>query len=129
MSTCVFFFGGYLATPDDMKAWKASAQAQESDVAFTAYPWPRGTHWSRDSAVATARSSGLHDEALAAIKASRAGKTYVVGHSSGCAIANAVDKALEDTGKVVLVALNGFSPDPRQLERLSTQVGGLSAAT
>ena len=62
--------------------------------------------------------------ATADITESRAETIYVVGHSSGCAIANAVDAALKRTDNVVLVALDGFRPGDKQLDRTTTQVWG-----
>jgi hypothetical protein len=109
MSTCVFLFGGYLATKADMDVWVASAKTQQSKVEFNAY------HWTEKD---------KEKKAVAAIKASNADKIYIVGHSSGCANANAVDKALKDTSKIVLVALDGFAPDASQRNRSSTQIWG-----
>jgi hypothetical protein len=120
----VYFFGGYQATKDDVLAWCASAKAQKPTVEFTVYPWPSGAGAGEKSAVAGFTDSGQYDKAVAAIKASKARTIYIVGHSSGCAIANAVDQGLADTGKVALVALDGFAPNPKQLSRESTQVWG-----
>jgi hypothetical protein len=65
---------------------------------------------------------------VARLKASPADKIYIVGHSSGCAIANAVDKevtkGLKDPSKFVLVSLDGYRPDADQLKRPNTQVCG-----
>jgi hypothetical protein len=48
------------------------------------------------------------------IKASRADLIYIVAHSSGCAISNAVDDALKDHSKIALVALDGYAPSKKQ---------------
>lgn len=122
MSTCAFYFGGYKATETDVNAWVGSAQAQRSVVQFTGYPWPSGAASDDGSAVTGFTKSGQFAKALAAIEASTAERIYLVGHSSGCAIANAVDRGLKDHSKIVLVALDGFAPDPKQLGRPSTQV-------
>src|SRR5262249_9219608 len=66
--------------------------------------------------------SGQYKKAVAAIQACKANTIYIVGHSSGCAISNGVDKGLNDTRKVALVALDGFAPDADQRSRSSTQV-------
>lgn len=124
MSHCVFFFGGYRATETDMKVWVGSAQAQKPDVAFTAIAWPAGAASDASSAVSTFTKAGRFASTVAAVRASNADRVYLVGHSSGCAIANAVDRSLKDHGQVTLVALDGFGPDRKQLARQSTQVWG-----
>ena len=110
MSAFVVFFGGQDASPSDMDKWLNSARGQQPNLEFSAFPWPHG--------------EGQHRSAVTAIEASKADMVYLVGHSSGCAYANAVDKALKNTNKVVLVALDGFAPDSAQLKRASTQVWG-----
>jgi hypothetical protein len=122
MSTYVVFFGGYKASQTDMKVWLGSAKAQKSSIEFSAFPWPHGADSGASSAVTTFTKSGQYDAAVAAIKASGADSIYIVGHSSGCAIANAVDRSLKDHSNVVLVALDGFGPDRKQLARSTTQV-------
>jgi hypothetical protein len=122
MSAHVFFFGGYKATQTDINVWLGSARAQNPNIEFSAFPWPRGANSGAHSAVATSTKSGQYDSAIVAIQASSADSIYIVGHSSGCAIANAVDRGLKDHSNVVLVALDGFGPDRKQLARSSTQV-------
>src|SRR5205807_340075 len=61
---------------------------------------------------------------IAEIDASRANKIYIVGHSSGCAIANAVDAGLKSHTKITLATLDSFHPDDAQLKRTNTQVWG-----
>jgi hypothetical protein len=60
--------------------------------------------------------------ALTTVHAHAGDEIYIVGHSSGCAIANAVDRGLRDTSKITLVALDGFAPDRAQRARPSTQI-------
>jgi hypothetical protein len=86
------------------------------------YAWPAGASADKTSAVATFRSAGTFDKAVSDINASSKDSVYIVGHSSGCAIANAVDRAVKDHDRVGLVALDGFLPDGAQLARPSTQV-------
>jgi hypothetical protein len=124
MSAFVVFFGGYQATQSNMDAWLTSAKGLKPNVEFSAFPWPHSASSGANSAVAAFTKSGQFKSAVAAIEASKADTIYIVGHSSGCAIANAVDKGLKDTSKVVLVALDGFTPDSNQLKRSSTQVWG-----
>ena len=94
MSTYVLFFGGYRATITDMKVWQGSAKAQKSDVEFDAIPWPSGASYTASSAVGVFTKTGGYKAAIAAIQSSKADQIYIVGHSSGCAIANAVDAGL-----------------------------------
>lgn len=122
MGASVYFFGGYKASVTDVKVWAATAKAQRSDAEFYPFPWPHGADAGAASAVATATNNGQFGTAVEAIKGSSAETIYIVGHSSGCAIANAVDRSLEDHDNVVLVALDGFAPNRAQLARPNTQV-------
>ena len=77
--------------------------------------------------VSVFKQTGQFDSLVSALKASPADKIYIVGHSSGCAIANEVDRALKGSkvaSKLVLVSLDGFRPDADQLTRDNTQVWG-----
>jgi hypothetical protein len=122
MSAYVLFFGGYHATLTDLNVWSASARAQKPDVTFDGYPWPSGASSGAESAVAAFTKAGSYAQAIATVQECATDLIYLVGHSSGCAIANAVDRGLKDTSKVVLVALDGFASSRAQLARPSTQV-------
>ena len=122
MSAYVLFFGGYHATLTDINVWSASAKAQKPDVTFDGYPWPSGASSGAESAVAAFTKPGSYAQAIATVQECASDLIYLVGHSSGCAIANAVDRGLKDTSKVVLVALDGFASSRAQLARPSTQV-------
>ena len=129
MSTCVFFFGGYKAKQEHVDRWVASAKAQKPGIEFGARPWPNGAaDPDGDVGLSVFQKTGQFDSVVAALKASTADKIFIVGHSSGCAIANAVDKevtkGLTDKSKFVLVALDGYRPDKNQLNRDNTQVWG-----
>lgn len=125
MSTSVFFFGGFNATQNHIDAWVKSAKQQKPNIDFSGFPWTSGdASYPAETVVKGSKKSGRYKSALDAIQACGADSIHIVGHSSGCAIANAVDKDLKDTSKVVLVALDGFSPDGDQLKRSSTQVWG-----
>jgi hypothetical protein len=126
MSTSVYFFGGYLASRKDIDAWLGSAKQQSPSMDFLGFPWPSNTPSAPETAVVDgSRGSGLFQFAVETIRecSEDADKIYLIGHSSGCAIANAVDRELKKTN-VVLVALDGFRPKAEQLERKSTQVWG-----
>ena len=123
MSTGIFYFGGYQATIGDAAKWQGSAAEQTADdvLVFT-YAWPAGANADAQSAVATFKAAGTLARAVAQIGSSGADRIYIVGHSSGCAIANAVDRSLASHDAVTLVALDGFVPDRDQLARPATQV-------
>ena len=116
LTISVFFFGGYQATSEQMATWVKSAHGQRSDVTFNAYPYPSNNPEPSDKDIDTFK------KVIKAINDSTAGKIFIVGHSSGCAIANGVDQRLKDTTNVNLVALDGFAPDANQLKRKSTQI-------
>jgi len=123
MGTSIFFFGGFLAKITHMMSWQGSAASQTSDDTYVyTYAWPAGGGADDKSAIAAFRKAGTFDKALAAIAAASADKVFIVGHSSGCAIANQVDRELGGHDNVNLVALDGFAPDGDQLARPGTQV-------
>jgi hypothetical protein len=123
MSAYVLFFGGFLATRKDVNLWAASASSQMPGVTFDSYAWPASARNSdAKSAVAAFTNAGSLAQAIATIEQCTTDWVYIVGHSSGCAIAREVDKGLKDTSKVVLVALDGFAPYPGQMARPTTQV-------
>jgi hypothetical protein len=124
MSDAVFFFGGYHASQHDIDAWLKSARFQEPTIDFYGYPWPKAAGAGAASAVKHFSEGGRYDATIDDIQGAGADTVYIVGHSSGCAIANAVDAGLEWTENVVLVALDGFRPSDDQLDREKTQVWG-----
>jgi hypothetical protein len=125
---CAVFFGGYMAKPEHVALWQASARKQKPGIEFGVRPWPSGAAKSDgDDGINAFKTTRQFDSLVAALKASPADKIYIVGHSSGCAIANEVDRALKGSkvaSKVVLVALDGYRPDADQLARDNTQVWG-----
>ena len=124
MSAYVLFFGGYKASISDIKAWTDDAAKRCPGVTFDGYPYPNGASADGDAAVKAFTNSKTHDYATAIkkIETSKSEAIYIVGHSSGCAVANAVDAGLKDHKKIILVALDGYSPSDAQLARPSTQV-------
>ncbi|HEU0215329.1 MAG TPA: hypothetical protein VFQ90_01610 [Stellaceae bacterium] len=131
MSAHVLFFGGYKATLNDIKAWTADALNKNPGVTFDGYPYPDGASADGDAAVQAFTNTKAHDydTAVKKIGASSSDVIYIVGHSSGCAVANAVDAGLKDHKKIILVALDGYSPSNAQLERPSTQVWVAESST
>jgi len=125
MSTAVFFFGGFNASKEDIDRWLRSARQQKPDIAFGGYKWESGPKsWPAETVVKGATGSGQIQWAIDDVEVCTADKIFIVGHSSGCAVANALDKSLKDTSRIALVALDGFSPDDVQLQRKTTQVWG-----
>jgi hypothetical protein len=122
MSVFVLFFGGYQATLLDIKAWKASAANQKPNVAFEGYPYPQGASWDGAEAVKAFTKAHDYEAAIKKIEGSGSDRIYIVGHSSGCAVANAVDAGLKNHAKITLVALDGYAPSNAQLARPTTQV-------
>ena len=124
MKQAVFYFGGYQASEHDIAVWLRSARAQQPRVEFIGFPWTGGASARADSAVKTFSKHGKYDSVIDDIQGNGADTIFIVGHSSGCAIANAVDAGLEWTENIVLVALDGFTPNKYQLDRDTTQVWG-----
>jgi hypothetical protein len=135
MSTFVLFIGGYKATIGDINLWTASAGGQKQDWIFDGYPWPpsatdkdKPADSGATSAVTAFRAAKSMPEAINKIVDGKYDEVYIVGHSSGCAIANKIDEELMvalgeiSTVNVNLVALDGFRPSPAQLKRPTTQV-------
>ena len=128
MSAYVLFFGGFQATQTQINIWAGSAKAQKPDVTFDGYAYPASASARGASAVSAFKASGGLAQAIGTVQECATDQVYLVGHSSGCAIANAVDKevtkGLTDKSKFVLVALDGYRPDKDQLNRDNTQVWG-----
>jgi hypothetical protein len=129
MSAFVLFFGGWQASLPDMKAWTASAMQQNPGVMFDAYPYPAGASQNGEEAVDRFNKAGDLAKAINKIQTSTAEVIYIVGHSSGCAIANRVDAGLKDHTKTILVALDGYCPSTEQLGRPGTQVWVAESST
>jgi len=125
MSEAVFFFGGFRASQSDIDAWLRSARLQKPAVKFVGFPWPSGAARSdADSAVKGFSKGGKLDSVIDDIEKTSADTIYIVGHSSGCAIGNAVDAGVGSDNHIVLVTLDGFKPNDSQLAREDTQVWG-----
>jgi len=123
MSAYVAYFGGFQASIPQVKSWAASAMKQNPGLTIDAYPYPDASSNGAD-AIQAFTDNKTHDfaEAVKKIEASQCDKVFIVGHSSGCAIANAVDAKIKDNKKIILVVLDGYGPSDAQLARRSTQV-------
>jgi hypothetical protein len=122
MSTFVLYFGGWLASLPDVKTWMASARHQSPGVTFDAYPYPANTSSNGGEAVTNFTAAGDLAKAVNQVQSSNADTIYIVGHSSGCAIANAVEAHVKDHTRTILVALDGYCPSAAHLARPGTQV-------
>jgi len=119
MSIYVVFFGGYHASQPDMDLWKTSAEKQRDDVKFDACPYPDGVKSDRTSAVDGFKH---YDAVVKKIEDNGADPVFIVGHSSGCAIADEVNSRVKgDHKNITLVDLDGFAPFPKQIKGSSVQ--------
>jgi hypothetical protein len=119
MSIYVVFFGGFRASQPDMNAWQTSAEKQRNDVKFDAFPFPEHAGAGRQSAV---DGFGEFDGMIKKIEDSGADTLFIVGHSSGCAIANKLNSLLKgDHSHITLVDLDGFAPTDDQIKKSSVQ--------
>lgn len=115
--TYVIFFGGFRASDDDMDRWLSSARSQRPDITFKAYSYP-AEKADRENAKSSFEE---YDSVIKSIESSGADKIFIVGHSSGCAIADELDHRLKDNDQIVLVVLDGFTPEHNNQYRPSTQ--------
>jgi pimeloyl-ACP methyl ester carboxylesterase len=136
MSVAVFYFGGFQASQPDIDGWLRSARLQKPDVIFRGFPWPSGVP-AKGPIAKTLRDDGRLAAMVKAIeqfekdqngKTDKLEKIFLVGHSSGGAIANAVDADLNVDADVALVVLDGSMPSDSQLARDDTQVWGATCA-
>lgn len=113
----IIYFGGYLATNDQVDCWKAGALKKlPPNYAITAYPWPAGAGSGYESAV----NGGANyiKKAVAEIDANKDVMYIVVGHSSGAALSNSVVERVKDLSHVKLVNLDGFAPSASLQKKL-----------
>jgi predicted esterase len=114
MKIYVVFIGGFQSDQTAIDQWLASAKNQRKDVVFDAYPFPNIKDSDRISSVAGFEDQ--FDEVIKKIQGSGADKIFIVGHSSGCAIADEVNfRVGGDRKNVTLVDLDGFAPLPKQI--------------
>jgi hypothetical protein len=119
MSIHVVFFGGYRSSQTDMDLWRISAEKQRDDVKFDAFPYPDGAGAGDDDAV---NGFKQFDAVIEKIEHTGADTLFIVGHSSGCAIANEVNSRVEgDHKNVTLVDLDGFAPSADKIKKSSVQ--------
>ncbi len=103
----IYFFGGYLSSQSDVDMWRSSAYSQNPLLNITAYPWPQGA--SSEDPLKTFKGSLQIAREIVKVN----GPVYIVGHSSGCAIANEVawlTRYLDSKCNFSLICLDGFRP-------------------
>jgi len=128
MSIHAILFGGYQATQPQVDLWKTSAQQQRNDVTFDACPYPNTKDASRAGAVA-AFGDKLFDAMKWRIEDVGADTLFIVGHSSGCAIADELNSRIAgDHSNITLVDLDGFGPLPGQVKGSSVQAWSAEGA-
>src|SRR5215475_323880 len=95
MPTFVLFIGGFQAQPGHVTQWTTSAKslAQKTDWTFDGYPWPPSANHADAKSGTTAFGRNL-DEAVEKIETGKYDQVFIIGHSSGCAIANLIDDTL-----------------------------------
>lgn len=127
MSVYVVFFGGWKASKIEMGLWLASAKnVCGADVEYDAFPYPDGAGYDDTDAV---NGFKQFDAAIKKIEDSGADTIYIVGHSSGCAIANEVNSRIKgDHSHITLVDLDGFAPHHDQIKKSSLQVWSAEGA-
>ena len=118
-SVYVYFFGGYRSTVADVQAWGKSLEAKVPDATAIVFPYPPGAS-ARDP---LAEWSYSQDIAMHILGRSNE-PCIIVGHSSGCAIANDVASVALDLGtkNFKLIALDGFRPSQELLSLPGTTV-------
>jgi hypothetical protein len=127
MSVYVVFFGGRKASKIEMELWLASAKKVcGADMEYDAFPYPDGAGSGDTDAV---NGFKHFDAVIKKIEDSGADTKYIVGHSSGCAIANELNSRIEgDHSRITLVDLDGFAPSPGQIKKSRLQVWSAEGA-
>ena len=118
-STYVYFFGGYCSTVADVQAWGKSLEAKVPGATAIVFPYPPGAS-ARDPLAEWGSSQDIAMHILAGTNE----PCIIVGHSSGCAIANDVANVALDLGakNFKLIALDGFRPSRELLSLPGTTV-------
>ena len=107
MSVHAVFIGGFQSTQPQVDLWKVSAQQLRNDVTFDAFSYPATKDYSDSGAVHGFGKTGF-DAAIQRINDVGADRLFIVGHSSGCAIANELNFRLPKSKSITLVDLDGF---------------------
>jgi hypothetical protein len=126
MSIYAIFFGGFRATQPNTDLWKASAEKQRTDVTFDAFPYPENA-----GAGDTDAANGFkqYDAVIKKIADTGADSLFIVGHSSGCAIANKLNSLIKgDHSNITLIDLDGFAAPGDQIKKSTVEVWSAQGA-
>jgi hypothetical protein len=126
MSIQVVFFGGFLASQPNVDLWKASAEKLCPGVKYDAFPFP--DHTASDDISAVKGFEDKFDGVIKNIEGFGADQLFIVGHSSGCAIANSLNSRLKGDRKITLVDLDGFAPSADQIKNSTVQAWSAEGA-
>jgi pimeloyl-ACP methyl ester carboxylesterase len=114
MQQRILFFGGYGSTLADMRSVRLDIKKQKPEVDICAWRYPVGAGAGLKDAL-NGFGNDNFDQVVALVNGSPETQHIIVGHSSGCAIANAVASGLLDKNlrpfNWRLVVLDGFRPD------------------
>ena len=118
-SVYVYFFGGYRSAVADVEAWGKSLEAKVPGATAIVFPYPPGA-----SAHDPLAEWGYSQDIAMHILGRSNEPCIIVGHSSGCAIANDVASVALDLGakNFKLIALDGFRPSQELLSLPGTTV-------
>ena len=111
----IYFFGGYRSSQKDVTAWKNSVEAKLPKWGVTPFCYPELSS-AEDPLEGWDGSEYIADLLMPG--------DIIMGHSSGCGIANNVAEHAVKLGKVKfkLIALDGFCPSPELLGLPGTAV-------
>ena len=116
MTINIVFFAGNGATISNVHDWANSAEEQNKDLEVKPYAWPTG------ASVFNPLSSFKGSPEIAKEINGFKDETYIIGHSSGCAIANEVVSLITKGPLTHLICLDGFVPYAHQRELPTTQI-------
>jgi hypothetical protein len=104
----IYFFGGYRSSHEDVMAWKNSVEAKLPKWGVPPFRYPERSS-AEDPLEGWDGSDYIADLLMPG--------DIIMGHSSGCGIANDVAEHAVKLGKVKfkLIALDGFCPSPELL--------------
>ena len=119
----IFYFGGYRSTHDDVVAWKNSLEDKLTKLLYVA-PQVTVFHYPDGASAGNPLAQWRHQSTEWIIQQMEDSlNNMIVGHSSGCAIANDVaEHALFEGKKFRLIALDGFCPNDKLLALPGTRV-------
>lgn len=124
----IYYFGGYAATEDNVRAWADSVYKKVSPsqtLMVAPFPYPKNAsagnplpQWEEQFGGSRAMAKRIADAA------SLLESVTIIAHSSGCKIGNDVANELLNLGhdSFRLIALDGFCPAPKLLALEKTRV-------